>query len=100
MSELACADAIIKGTEGGGVGEDVRWQNSDLGVPVGVRMKVGSSRKGVSAVSLPRDVHKGVVIVGESGNESSDSSRDVLRVGVIFKVFVVCVNRDRVRGPH
>ena len=46
------------------------------------------------------DMDKGVVIVSESGNESSNSSRDVLRVGVIFKIFMVRVDCDRVRGPH
>ena len=40
MGELSCADVVVEGTEGGGVSEDVRWQNSDLGVLVGVRVKV------------------------------------------------------------
>ena len=63
-------------------------------------MEVGSTRQGVSAVGLTGDVYKGIVIVGESGNESSDASRDILRVGVILEVFVVGVDCDRVRGPH
>ena len=38
-----------------------------------------------------------VVVVRETGNESSDSSSDVLWVGVVFEVFVVCVNGYRFR---
>ena len=57
MGELFCTNAIVKGAEGGGMGEDMRWQNSDLGVPVRVRVKVRSTREGVGTVSLPGNVY-------------------------------------------
>ena len=43
MGELARADAVIEDAEGSGVNKDMWWEDSDLGVVVGVRVEVGSS---------------------------------------------------------
>lgn len=63
-------------------------------------MKVRSTGKGVSAVSLSGHVYKGIIIVSESGNELGNASHDVLRVSVVLKVLVVHVDHDGVRGSH
>ena len=51
-------------------------------------------------VSLSGYMYKGVVVVGEAGDESSDASCDVLGVSVVFKILMVCIDRDWVRGSH
>ena len=45
-------------------------------------------------------VYKGVVVIGEAGDESSDASRDVLGVSVVLKILMVRIDRDWVRGSH
>ena len=96
MVQLSCVNAVIEGTQGGGMGKDMGREDGDLGVVVGVRMEVRSPREGVGSVSLSRYVYEGVVVVGKARDELSYSSCDVLRVGVVFKVLVVSVDRDGV----
>jgi hypothetical protein len=47
---------------------------------------------------MARDMDQYVIVVGESGNEVSDTLSDVLWASVIFEVLVVCIDGDRFRG--
>jgi hypothetical protein len=59
------------------------------------RVQIGMARESVGFVRLARDMDQYVVVVCEAGNETSNASSDVLWMGVVFEVLVVCIDGDR-----
>jgi hypothetical protein len=95
LSELAGAGAIVKGGESGSPTENSWRQNCDGRVVIMPRVQVRASGKCVGFVRLTRNMDQYIVVVCEAGNEASDSSSDVLWVGVVLEVLVVCIDGDR-----
>ena len=63
-------------------------------------VEVGATRQGISFVLFAREVDKGEVVVGETGNVTCDTAVYVLGMAVVFEVFVVGVDRHGVGGSH
>ena len=97
--ELTRAHAIIDGGEGGGVCEQRGRKDCNLLVVLVVGVEIWSTRQGIGFVSLPWEVYEREVVVRQSRDVPCYSSIDVLRVSIVFEVFVVCINCDRVGGP-
>jgi hypothetical protein len=95
MRELAGAGVVIEGGESGSLSENSRRQNSDGRVVIVTRVQVGASRERIGFVRLTRNMDQYVVIVCEAGNEASNTSSDILWVGVIFKILVIRIDGDR-----
>ena len=93
---MSCPNAVVEGTQSGSVGENMRWEDGDLGIMVGVGVEVGPSQEGVGTVSLSGDMYKGVIVISESRDKAGYTSHDVLGVGIVFKVLMVSVDRDGV----
>jgi hypothetical protein len=95
VRELAGVGAIVEGGESGSLDENSRRQDSDSGVVIVTRVQVGATRERIGFVRLTRNMDQYVVVACEAGNEASNSSSDILWVGVIFKILVIRIDGNR-----
>jgi hypothetical protein len=62
------------------------------------RIQIGTMRESVGFVRVTRDVDQYVIVIGEAGNEVSDTLSDVLWASVVLEVLVVGIDGHRFRG--
>ena len=64
------------------------------------QMEVRVTREGVSFVLFTWEVGEGKVVVSKMGNVAGYTSINVLRMSIVFKVFMVRVDCDGVSSSH
>ena len=75
-------------------------EDSDCLVVVVPSMEVRATREGVSYVLFTWEVGEGKVVASKMGNVAGYTLINVLRMSIVFKVFMVRVDRDGVSSSH